>query len=245
MLGRDHALLGAVAAVGLGEPIAHLAHRHLPPGQLAAAAVVTASFSLLPDIDEPGSTVSRKLGPVSRGVAAVTKAVAGGHRQATHSLLFVAGVAASVWALQRFTLTAPILVYAGLALTITILIPGHLARKGSAVALLAPVAAGWAVWRAETGSWLSSRPGQVIGPHGLWTWLALAAGAGVGLHLVGDMLTAEGVPLLWPMQRHLAIPLLGHTQSLREVLVGLGLSAGLAVLMWFEILSPLIPKGTP
>ena len=91
MLGRDHALLGAVLGVGLAEPVARLAHAHLPPGQVAAAGAICAGSALLPDIDEPGSTVSRRLGPVSEEVAALTNKLAGGHRQATHSLWFAAG----------------------------------------------------------------------------------------------------------------------------------------------------------
>ena len=150
---------------------------HLPPGQVAAAGAICAGFALLPDIDEPGSTVSRKLGPVSEAVAAVTNKLAGGHRQATHSLWFAGGTAVLVWWLGRFALAAPILVYACLALTLTMLVPAGLARRGSTVALIGPVAAGWAVWRAQTGSWLTD-PTRVADPH-TWAWLPVAAGTGV------------------------------------------------------------------
>lgn len=240
MLGRDHALLAAVAAVGLGEPLAHLAHTPLPPVQLAAAGVIVSAFGLLPDIDEPGSTVSRKLGPASRAVAKVTKVLAGGHRQATHSVVFAATVAAAVWWLDRFTLTAPVIVFASLALTITMLVPGGLARKGSAVALIVPLAAGWAAWRVETGSWLA--PAVSTHPQ-RWVWLPVAAGAGVILHMVGDTLTSMGVPWMWPWRKHLAFPLLGHTDSLREQLLASSLSLALVVLAWFDVAAPLIGRG--
>ena len=142
VLGRDHALLGAVAGVGLAEPVARLAHTHLPPGQVAAAGAICAGFALLPDIDEPGSTVSRRLGPVSEAVAAVTNKLAGGHRKATHSLWFAGGTAALVWWLGQFALAAPILVYACLALTLTMLVPGRPCTPRLHVALIGPVAAG-------------------------------------------------------------------------------------------------------
>ena len=243
MLGRDHALLGAVAGVGLAEPVARLAHTALPPGQVAAAGAICAGFALLPDIDEPGSTVSRKLGPLSEAVAAVTNKLAGGHRQATHTLWFAGGMAALVWWLGRFALAAPILVYASLALTLTMVVPAGFARKGSFVALIGPVAAGWAVWRALTGSWLTD-PTRVADPH-TWAWLPAAAGAGVVLHLVGDMLTATGVPLLWPLRLRPAAPLLGHTDSIREQLVGACLSLALVALAWVQILDPLLnTKGS-
>ena len=243
MLGRDHALLGAVAGVGLAEPVARLAHTHLPPGQVAAAGALCAGFALLPDIDEPGSTVSRKLGPVSEVIAAATNKLAGGHRQATHSLWFAGGTAVLVWWLGRFALAAPILVYASLALTLTMVVPGHLVRRGSALALIGPVAAGWAVWRAETGFWLTD-PTRVADPR-TWAWLPVAAGIGVSLHLVGDMLTVEGVPLLWPARLRLAAPLLGHTDTAREQLVGACLSVALVALAWVQVLHPLLnAKGT-
>ncbi len=242
MLGRDHALLGAAAAVGLGGPVAHLWHRTLSPGQLAAAGVVTAGFALFPDIDEPGSTVSRRLGPASRAVSKITGKLAGGHRQATHSILFAVGVMAAVRALGGFTLTAVLIIYFALSLTLAMLVPAKSVKKGSAVALTVPVVVAWWVWRSETGSWLSF--GHGLGHHRLWTWLPVAAGAGVALHLVGDMVTKEGVPLFWPIHTHLAVPLLGHTESLREVIVGSTLSVGLAVLTWFEILSPALSGRT-
>ena len=44
-----------------------------------------------------------------------------------------------VWWLGRFALAAPILVYACLALTLTMLVPADLARRGSTVALIGRV----------------------------------------------------------------------------------------------------------
>jgi membrane-bound metal-dependent hydrolase YbcI (DUF457 family) len=211
VLGRDHALLGAVVGVGLAEPVARFAHTHLPPGQVAAAGAICAGFALLPDIDEPGSTVSRKLGLFSEAVAGVTKKLAGGHRKATHSVWFAGGTAALIWWLGQFALAAPILVYACLALTL--------------------------------GSWTTD-PTRVADPH-TWTWLPVAAGIGVGLHLVGDMLTVEGVPLLWPARLRLAAPVLGHTDTAREQLVGACLSLALVALAWVQVVHPLLnAKGT-
>ncbi len=196
----------------------------------------------LPDIDEPGSTVSRKLGLLSEAVAAVTKKLAGGHRQATHCLVRRRDGGTGVVA-GTLRPAAPISVYASLALTLTTLVPVSVARKGSRVALIGPVAAGWAVWRAQTGSWLAD-PTTVANPH-TWAWLPVAAGIGVTLHLVGDMLTVKGVPLLWPLRLRSAAPLLGHTDSTREQLVGACLSVTLAALAWTEILHPLLnAKGT-
>jgi membrane-bound metal-dependent hydrolase YbcI (DUF457 family) len=88
MLGRDHALMGGLGFLTIAPIVLHD-----PTWQVLGVGTVTsAAFALLPDIDEPGSTVSRKLGPISRGFSEMTRSLAGGHRQATHSLFFVAVV---------------------------------------------------------------------------------------------------------------------------------------------------------
>ena len=56
-------------------------------------------------------------------------------------------------------------------------------------------------------------------------WLAPALAAGVALHLVGDLLTESGVPLLWPNARHFSWAVLGHTHSLRESVFGIAMWA--------------------
>ncbi|MHB1599737.1 MAG: metal-dependent hydrolase [Acidimicrobiales bacterium] len=73
MLGRDHALTGACAFMALS-PVLHTAIHALPstPVPIGVGAVASGAFALLPDIDEPGSAVSRKLGPLSRAVSKVT-----------------------------------------------------------------------------------------------------------------------------------------------------------------------------
>jgi hypothetical protein len=68
MLGRDHALLGGVGFLVVAPLVLHS-----PTWQeLGVGCVTSAAFALLPDIDEPGSTVSRKLGLISRSVSEVT-----------------------------------------------------------------------------------------------------------------------------------------------------------------------------
>lgn len=237
MLAREHALSGAVVGLALGDPIARLlGHGPVSPGQLAAVAAITAGFSLLPDIDEPGSTISRKLGPLSRGVALVTRRLAGGHREATHSLAFAAVVGAAVWAVSGSVYAGPVLLAASLVLTLALIVPGHLIRRGGWVALLAPLLAGAALLQTETGHWL---PGaHLVLAHGTG-WLPVAATLGVVCHLVGDTLTREGAPWLWGLTRHhFALSILGHTSSARETLVGAGLSLALVALVWVRLLRP-------
>ena len=60
MLGHDHALTGAVAFTAVA-PLLHVTG----PGLLAGL-VLTAGAGVLPDIDEPGSTIARSYGSSPR-----------------------------------------------------------------------------------------------------------------------------------------------------------------------------------
>jgi len=56
MLGRDHALSGALAFAALGPSL------HVTGSHLAAGVLLTAGAGTLPDIDHPDSTISREFG---------------------------------------------------------------------------------------------------------------------------------------------------------------------------------------
>lgn len=57
--------------------------------------------------------------------------------------------------------------------------------------------------------------GALVGGHAL----GMAVFAGYLAHLVGDMLTPSGVPLLWPLPLRLRVPLLVQTGGIIERLV--------------------------
>src|ERR1700691_740528 len=63
VLGRDHALTGAVAFAAL-VPLLHVTAIGAVTGT-----VLTAGAALLPDIDEPGSTIAREGGFLTTGLA--------------------------------------------------------------------------------------------------------------------------------------------------------------------------------
>ncbi|MHB8220958.1 MAG: metal-dependent hydrolase [Acidimicrobiales bacterium] len=67
-------------------------------------------------------------------------------------------------------------------------------------------------------------------------WLAVCATTGYTFHLLGDACTVEGVPFAFPLSRHkMALPLLGHTDSTREQVVGACMCLGLlAALIFFS-----------
>lgn len=61
----------------------------------------------------------------------------------------------------------------------------------------------------------------------------MAATVGCAAHLVGDMLTREGVPLLWPVStRRCRIASLSTGGTIEQLLVGPGLGLRALVLGW-------------
>ena len=220
VLGRDHALTGAVGFMALA-PVLHHAVAGVPvaPVPLGVGGVVAAAFALLPDIDEPGSTFSRKLGPISRAVSKVTNRLAHGHRQATHSILFAVAVFLLVRLAEPHPFVDAVVVGCSILLVLRMLLP----KQFGYVGLVGPLMVGLA----GLSSWW-------VFSHTTAGWLPLAAAGGVLLHIVGDTITVEGVPWLWapfvrPLQRlRLTVPLIGHTGSTRESVIGSAL--GLCVL---------------
>src|SRR6516164_1795694 len=81
MLGHDHALSGALAFAAVAPLLP------VTGTQLAVAAALTAGAEILPDLDEPGSTIARTFGFLTGGFAWIVHQLSGGHRKGTHSLL--------------------------------------------------------------------------------------------------------------------------------------------------------------
>ena len=234
--------MGAAGTLAAAPALAHLTGSHIGPAENAVAGLVGAGFALLPDLDEPGSTLARKFGLVSEVASHAAHAAAGGHRQASHSLAFVALVTAGLWALDhRFVWAAPVPLAACLAVAGRFVLPLGVGKRAFG-ALVLPLAGGWWAWHAETGTWdLAAR---VAGAH-TWAWLALVAGGGVALHTLGDLATAGGVPLLWPLRWRVAVPLLGHTSSVRESFAGALLALATAGLVWAQVVAPATGHGGP
>lgn len=91
MMGPAHALSGACAFSLAALPA------NLPADQYAIGVVVCAGAAVLPDIDHPGSGVSRTFWHLTRGFAWAVSKVSGGHRNGTHSFLGVAVFTALVF----------------------------------------------------------------------------------------------------------------------------------------------------
>ena len=218
MMARTHALSGAAGWLAATPLIHGAAGVSLGPNEVIAGAVVTAGAALLPDLDHPQATVSRALGPVSQLLSRGVHAAAGGHRQATHSLLFVVAVGVAMWALVEVN-AEPVLGTAVAGLCV-----------GLAIRAVGPKQMHSGGWLDLTLiAWTLVLTGVGVALVGTLAWLPFAVTGGVVLHLVGDLVTPRGVPLLWPRRGRYAIPLLGNTDGLVEQGLGLVL---LVAIVW-------------
>ena len=250
MMGPSHAACGAAAWVALtADYQLHLHGTVVPIGWglvdvgdagVLTGALVAAGAALLPDLDHPGGTVARSLPPVSRWLARGVCRLAGGHRRGTHSLLGLAvftGLAALAqkagvpveglgWAWPLAAVMSVLLI--AFAVKALAFVPDRVAKLN---------------WIVGIGL------GVLVGLHPPaheW-WFAIAVGTGVLAHLAGDLLTTQGIHLLYPLRVPLplprtlykgrsfvALPLLGNAGSASElvllapitafVLAGLGLA---------------------
>jgi len=208
MMGRSHVIVAGAGYLTLaGTAPGTLGH--LPRTQLAAGVVCAGAASLLPDLDCPGSTVARALGPLTDLLARLMSIVAGGHTNGTHSLLAWLGVS--------------------VGLTVA-LAGGH----GSTAALIVCVLACALMLRVIAGvggiacAMLALGAGVVLvaGVGRVDRWMPAAVLIGYGSHLLGDLVTVEGVPLLWPLSaRRQGVVLIGATDDRREHLMCLGAGA--------------------
>ncbi|MDN5896125.1 MAG: metal-dependent hydrolase, partial [Nocardioides sp.] len=161
-----------------------------------------AGSALLPDIDCPTSTVARSFGIASVAASHVVDTAAAGvynltkgpkdeprtsgHRTLTHTALFtvtlgflVAILAASV---GKYAVIGTLFITVGLA--IRGLMADWAKREGWLATTAAALAAAVLAW--------------VTLPQDNYWWLGLAVGLGASMHLLGDMITKNGCPILAP-----------------------------------------------
>ncbi len=186
VLGHSHALSG-LAAGAVTLPWAPV------QGPVAQAAWVAAAggFAMLPDLDQRGSTISRMWGPASDIPSGAVGTIARGHRWGTHDAVvapvvfgFLASLAAD-WFWSSLLLMAMSI---GLALrALHFVIPGKAENT-----VIGNLVLSWG------GAWLllANTPSPA--------WLPWAVMLGVLTHIVGDLLTCEGVPLpvFWAFGRN-------------------------------------------
>ncbi|WP_108664416.1 metal-dependent hydrolase [Euzebya rosea] len=218
MQAKGHALSGAATFLAVAPTLS------IPPAAVLVGTLLCAGAATAPDLDHPGSTITRTGGLATRAVGVAIRALAGGHRQATHSLLFVAAAASAV---HLFVVGPPAVVPAAAIVGGLVAVAGPLlaASFGGRVSLLGFVVAA------------AGCAGLVLGGRvPINDWFTVAVAGGLLVHVVGDMLTPEGVPLLWPWRRRFGVGLF-RTAGIAEQVVTVALALatfGLAVraLLW-------------
>ncbi|MBF8190487.1 metal-dependent hydrolase [Nonomuraea sp. K274] len=207
MMGHTHAMTGAIAWLGLAPPLAALPLLNessrfvdigimataLSPAELIAGALICAGAAMLPDLDHPSATIAQTFGPITWGLSKAVAWLSGGHRGATHSLVFAVALGFGAhWLANAYPIGRDIMVVLliGLALrAIGVGIPGN--KAGSAMINIALTAGLYAVF-------LSLAVG--------YAWLGLAVGLGCLIHVVGDCMTERGCPVLWPLSVKWVLP---------------------------------------
>ncbi|SDP14927.1 LexA-binding, inner membrane-associated putative hydrolase [Actinopolyspora xinjiangensis] len=209
--GPTHAMSGLAAWAA----VTALAGAHtigqLSPKTWVVGATLATGSALLPDIDHPSSTVARTFGGMSRGVSSALSGLSGflyrltrtqhdSDRSGTH---------------RGFTHTVVFAILAGLVTTAIVQ-----SSNGTALGILMFVFAGLTV-RGLMNNWSPQSDALLIAAVSLaltivcWAWTgdqphdAAAFGTAVMIgcvaHFIGDAVTEQGCPMLWP------IPLGGRT----------------------------------
>jgi len=248
MMGRDHALSGAVAVAALAPEL------HVTVSHLAAAVVLGAGAGVLPDIDHPDSTISRSFGFLTEWFAWVVDRISGGHRHGTHSVIGIATFTAGAWGAGLFQLSEPKAMQSG-----HLGFSWHIVPAALVLALLYSAALRALHIGGHFGDLLGIGAALVTVFTGadltqltVWSWhlplLAVVTALGCAAHIAGDELTHGGCPLFWPVSMHefhlLPRPLQITTHKFCETwIISPLLVVGLGVAVWYATGHPLaIPR---
>lgn len=189
MMGHSHALSGVVGWMAItpfldGAEVLGITFA-IGPGEIIAGALVCAGAALIPDLDHKSATITQTYGPVTKVLGSFMNWVFGGHRNGTHSLLFMLIMGAITQGLALWSeLAVQIFVFLLIGIAFNGLGLGLDKNRTAAEIINALATAGvtLALFSAGTD----------------YTWMGAAVMFGCLLHFVGDMITHMGVPLFWP-----------------------------------------------
>lgn len=212
MMGSSHALSGAAVWLGSTWALSQFADYHQTPIQIAVGTAVCAGGALLPDLDlsgrvtsgQGGATVAHTFGRVSLFMAEVIEKFShviysatrmrhdphrhNGHRTLTHTIPFTVGVGwLTTWACWRGGKWAVLgILFFMLGLALRGLLGRGAERFGWIFITLVSAAAAYFTY-------------LYLPPDRGYPMLGVAVGVGCFVHLMGDVVTSAGVPLLWPL----------------------------------------------
>ncbi|WBB67530.1 metal-dependent hydrolase [Micromonospora sp. WMMD812] len=212
MMGPSHALSGAAVWLAGSWALDQFADYHQSPLALAVGTAVCAGGALFPDLDlsgkvtrnQGGATVARTFGVFSLFIAEVMEKISlgvyyttklskdprrnNGHRTLTHTIPFTVlvgwGTTALCTAYGKWAVIGILFFMIGLALRG--LFDEWAERAGWVVVTLLSAGAAWFTFA------------NLPGGRG-YPMIGLAVGVGCFVHILGDMITRAGVPILWPI----------------------------------------------
>jgi len=154
------------------------------PGWIVAWAAVCTGWALIPDIDEPKSTISREFGAVSQSVSNFTRKQGGGHRMITHSWIMV--VATIVLGLVAALLPPVSALMFGVSFVFAIrVIMPEKAHQQSTPLMLTAALLGVMIASAASNPWP----------------ILIAMPLGVLMHDLGDWFTRAGITFWYPYRK--------------------------------------------
>ncbi|HEX5543537.1 MAG TPA: metal-dependent hydrolase [Micromonospora sp.] len=264
MMGPSHALSGATVWLAGSWALDHFAGYEQSPLAIAAGTAVCAGAALFPDLDlsgkvtanKGGATVARTFGVVSLFIAEVVEKVSlgvyhatklskdphrnNGHRTLTHTIPFTVlvgwGTTALCTAYGKWAVIGILFFMIGLALRG--LFDQWAKRAGWLTVTLLSLGAAYVTYL------------YLPGDRG-YPMIGLAVGVGCFVHIMGDMITRSGVPILWPipiqrrMWRMISIPdkYAIKTGGTVETLVLRAVFTAVAVVSAAGVLGPSLLRG--
>jgi membrane-bound metal-dependent hydrolase YbcI (DUF457 family) len=212
MMGSSHALSGAAVWLTGSLALDQFANFHQTPLQLAVGTAICAGGALLPDLDlsgrvtrrQGGATVAQTFGVFSLFVAeCVEKFSLGvykltrmkhdpprrnGHRTLTHTIVFNVAVGYGTLALCNAYGKWAVMgvLFVAFALALRGLFERWAERAGWIIVTAAAAGAAFIVYE------------RLPGDRG-YPLLGMAVGVGGLIHILGDMITRHGCPVLWPV----------------------------------------------
>lgn len=222
MLGRNHALYAAAGWVGAYPYLGFTGAELKDPALFAVSTALAAGCGVLPDLDHPDARPARHFGVLSKLVAKIVAHGAGGHRVGTHSFTFAAALGVATWAAHWLPWDggrwlATVCSVFCVSLGATLVMPSLGFRVPHWAMPLLAAGGGWYAWT----HYDTLRP---------LLWVLVAGGT--VCHILCDLVTRGGVPLLhpWKPDRY-AVGLFRVGGAGERVAAVLGL-AGLAGAGW-------------